>query len=101
MGTEKSILGLTKSLFWDVDPQSIDPDKHVEYIVERVITLGTMEDFTILKEIYGKAKIKKVVKKLRYLNDRDLNFCSLYFNVPKIEFRCYITKQSNQTLWDY
>jgi hypothetical protein len=99
--TEKSILGLTKALFWDVDPQSIDPEKHAAYIIERVITLGAMNDFTIIKENYGKTKIKKVVKNLRYLNDIDLNFCSVYFDIPKNQFRCYNTKQLNQTLWDY
>lgn len=98
---EKSILGLSKALFWDVDPQTIDSQKHAAYIIERVITLGTMEDFIIIKKYYGKSKIKRIVKNLRYLNDKDLNFCSIYFNLPITEFRCYITKQLNQTLWSY
>jgi hypothetical protein len=98
---EKSILGLSKALFWDVDPQTVDPQKHSAFIVERVITLGTMEDFIIIKSHYGKSKIKRIVENLRYLNDRDLNFCSVYFNVPLNKFRCYTTRQLTQTLWDY
>lgn len=101
MEIEKSILGLSKALFWDVDHQTIDPQKHAAYIIEKVITLGTMDDFIVIKSFYGKRKIKNVVKKLRYLNDRDLNFCSTYFKLPVTEFRCYITKQLNQTLWSY
>jgi hypothetical protein len=101
MEIEKSILGLSKSLFWDVDPQTIDTQKHAPYIIEKVITLGTMQDFIIVKNLYGKSKIKKTVKKLRFLTDRDLNFCSIYFNLPITEFRCYITKQLNQSHWNY
>jgi len=101
MDIEKSILGLPKALFWDVDPKKIDPQKHAAYIIERAITLGTMDDFIIIKKFYGKSKIKRIVKKLRYLNDKDMNFCSIYFNIPITEFRCYTTKQLNQTLWDY
>jgi len=101
MDIEKGILGLSKSLFWDVDPQTIDPKKHAAYIIERVVTLGTMEDFLIIKEYYGKEKIKQTVKNLRYLNERDLNFCSVYFNIPIIQFRCYTIKQLNQTHWNY
>jgi hypothetical protein len=101
MEIEKGILGLSKSLFWDVDPQTIDTQKHAAYIIERVITLGTMEDFIIIKNYYGKDKIKQIVKGLRYLNDKDLNFCSVYFKLPKNQFRCYTTKQLNQTLWNY
>jgi hypothetical protein len=101
MNIEKSILGLSKALFWDVNPKKIDPQKHAAYIIERAITLGTMDDFITIKNFYGKSKIKRIVKKLRYLNDKDMNFCSIYFNIPINEFRCYTTKQLNQTLWDY
>jgi len=101
MEIEKGILGLSKALFWDVDPKTIDLEKHAAYIIERALTIGTMEDFIIIKNYYGKRKIKRIVKHLRYLNDRDLNFCSIYFNVPINEFRCYTTKQLNQTLWNY
>jgi len=98
---EKGILGLSKALFWDVDPQNIDPQNHVAYIIERIITLGTMEDFVVIKNYYGKSKIKRIVKDLRYLNDKDLNFCSIYFNVPINEFRCYHAKQMNLSDWNY
>lgn len=94
-------MGLTKALFWDVDSQTVDLQKHASYIIEKVITLGTMEDFKIIKQYYGIPKIKRIIKKLRYLNDRDLNFYGTYFNIPLKDFRCYKLKQLNLTPWEY
>jgi len=98
---DKGVLGLSRSLFWDVDPDTVDPEKHAAFIIDKVICLGTMEDFQIIKNYYGKPKIKRVTKKIRYMDDRELNFCSIYFNVPITQFRCYTTKQSNLTHWNY
>jgi hypothetical protein len=97
----KSILGFSKVLFWDIEPQKIDSKKQAAFIIERVLSLGTMEDFNVLKSIYGKTKIKNEAKKIRYLDDRVLHFCSIYFKTPLNEFRCYIAKQSNHTHWNY
>ncbi len=98
--TETSILGLSKALFWDVDPQTIDIQKHAAYIIERVVSRGTWEEFKIILEFYRKPKVKRVVKKLRYMNDRDIHFCSVYFNVPIVEFRSYKMKQLKISCWD-
>ena len=92
---------LSKTLFWDVDIATINPKKHAPYIIERVLSLGTMKDFQLLKEYYGKQKIKRIAKILRYMDDRVLHFCSAYFNIPINEFRCYTQKQLNQTYWNY
>jgi hypothetical protein len=92
---------LSKTLFWDSDISSIDAEKHKSYIVDRVLSLGTLEDFRLLKAFYGKSKIKRIVKELRYMDERVLHFCSAYFNVPIIKFRCYEQKQLKQTHWNY
>jgi hypothetical protein len=92
---------LSPVLFWDVDRAKLHPQKHAAYIVERVLSLGTMEDFQQIKEYYGKPKIKRIAKKLRYLDDRVLHFCSIYFNVPITHFRCYTLKQSSPSHWNY
>ncbi|MCU0392815.1 MAG: hypothetical protein MUE81_17030 [Thermoflexibacter sp.] len=92
---------LSPTLFWDVDISTLDAQKHAAYIVERVLSRGKMEDFKLTKTYYGKPKIKRIAKKLRYMDDRVLHFCSIYFNVPISDFRCYTTKQSNLTHWNY
>ncbi len=95
------VKGLSKTLFWDVDIDTIDPEKHAPYIVERVLSRGTMEDFQLLKAYYGKKKIRDTAKSLRYLDDRVLHFCSAYFNTPITQFRCYMYKQSKHINWNY
>jgi len=92
---------LSKSLFWDVDRKAIDYKEHSAYIVDRVLTMGTMEDFQILKTLYSKPKIKQIVRHIRYMDNRVLYFCSAYFNIPFTEFRCYTIKQSSHTHWNY
>lgn len=91
----------SKTLFWDTDIQSINPEKHAPYIVERVMTRGTLEDFQHLKAYYGKALIGQIVQQLRSLDIRTLHFCSAYFDIPITQFKCYIQKQSNPSHWNY
>jgi len=98
---ETVLFGLSKSLFWDVDLSTLDAQKHAAFIIEKVLFLGTMHDFLKTKAHYGKPLIKSVAKNLRYMNDREHHFCSVYFNLPLNQFRCYTTKQSNQTHWNY
>ena len=102
MKKKKDIVSkLSKTLFWDVDIATIDPEKHAPYIIERVLSRGTMNDFKLLIAYYGKKKIKETAKTLRYMDDRVLHFCSAYFNTPITQFRCYIQKQLNHTHWNY
>jgi hypothetical protein len=95
------ITKLSKTLFWDVELSSIDPQKHASYIIDRVMQQGTWEDFRAIKTHYGIDKIKDVVKKLRYLDVRVMHFCHHYFDIPFNDFRCYTNKPLNHTHWSY
>jgi len=88
-------------LFWDVRVEEVCLKKHRVFVIERVLSKGTWSDFLLLKQVYGKAKIRNTVKKLRYLDTRVLHFCGVYFNVPIEKFRCYSLQQSKQTHWHY
>lgn len=102
MALEKNRLyDLSPYLFWDVDIISLNSEKHAAYIIDRVLSLGTMEDFRHLIALYGVEKIKEVVKTLRYLDDKVLHFCSLYFTIPLSDFRCYTNRQLTPSHWQY
>jgi hypothetical protein len=92
---------LSPFLFWDIDRKTLDHEKHSTYIVKRVLSMGTLDDFNILKALYGKLKIKHMAQQFRYMDERVLHFCSAYFNIPVTKFRCYITRQSNLAHCDY
>ncbi len=99
--SDSFIAQLSPVLFWDTDINKIDAEKHAAYIVERVMTRGTLDEFKLLIQYYGKSRVSETVKNLRYLDERTLHFCSAYFNVPINQFRCYIEKQSSPTHWNY
>lgn len=92
---------LSPHLFWDVSILTLDLDEHAHYIIDRVMSLGTMEDFKIIKSYYGIEIIKRVVKQARYLDNKVLHFCSVYFNIPLTDFRCYTLKQLTTSHWQY
>jgi hypothetical protein len=95
------VLGLSKTLFWDVDPYSVDEEKHDAFIVERVLQMGTLEEFKSIVSHYGKSKICEIATQLRYMDDIVLEFCVTYFDTPKEKFRCYTQRQLNRSHWQY
>jgi hypothetical protein len=95
------VLGLSKTLFWDVDPYSVDAEKHAEFIVDRVLQMGTWNEFKTILKYYGEKKIIKYATQLRYMDKIVLEFCVNYFNVPKDQFRCFSQRQLHPTHWNY
>lgn len=90
MNHQSDILNsFSKYLFWDVDINSIDLNKHAGFIINRLVTKGSYSDWKALKKIYGLQKIRAEVVKARSLNKKTLWFLSAYFEILKKEFRCY------------
>jgi hypothetical protein len=92
---------LSPALFWDCNPEKINPEKNAPFIVERVISLGNLAEFKTILEYYGKARLRDIVINLRDLDIRTIHFCSIYFKAPLTDFRCYEEKQSKKTHWNY
>ena len=62
-----------KSLFWDTD--DIDAVKNKRYIIERILKLGNLADYSWLKNVYPEDEIKKVIARNRSeLDKKSLNF---------------------------
>ena len=53
------------SLFWDVDPKTVDPKKHARYIIERILEFGRDNEVRWLWHTYSKALIRDVVNTSR------------------------------------
>jgi len=51
-----------QSLFWDVDPDTIDLEKHARYVIERVLDFGSDEEVRWLFKRYPREKIAGVLK---------------------------------------
>ncbi|MCE7923982.1 MAG: hypothetical protein DYG98_13070 [Haliscomenobacteraceae bacterium CHB4] len=94
-------LTLRANLFWDVDMQTIDLQKHKVSVIERIVTRGRWEEFKEMMQFYGKQTVKQVVLNARWLDKRTLAFCSAIFETPETEFRCYKLAQLTPGHWDY
>ncbi len=92
---------LSRSLFWDTNPDTVDYDKHPRYVIEKVITRGQFEDWEEIKRYYGLETIKECALKSRDLNPKALSFLSAIFDIPKEKFKWYMQTQSNPRLYPY
>lgn len=66
-----------QSLFWDVDPETIDQRKNAHYIIERVLDFGNDEEVRWLWQTYSKSLIKEVVEHSRVLHEKSKSLWSL------------------------
>lgn len=58
---------MRRSLFWDVDPKAIDPEKHATYIIERILDFGSDEEARWVYRRYPHELIRQTVKHSRVL----------------------------------
>ncbi|MBS1621810.1 MAG: hypothetical protein JST10_16660 [Bacteroidetes bacterium] len=72
----------SKNLFWDTDIKNVDLRKHKRYVIERVITRGSKQDFEKLLTLYTRDEISTELKKSKELDPKTRHFCSWYFNIP-------------------
>lgn len=92
---------LRKTLFWDVDPDTIDYQKHARFVIERVLTRGNLDDWLELRDFYGLNRIRDEALQIRYLDKVTLSFCALVLKTPREKFRCWSAEPSIRKLWSY
>ncbi|MDP3795284.1 MAG: hypothetical protein Q8R13_05175 [bacterium] len=66
-----------QTLFWDVDPKTIDPERHARYIIERILDLGNDDEVRWLFHYYPHSRIKAVLKDSRVLHEKSKILWSL------------------------
>lgn len=92
---------LRPSLFWDSDVSKMDLQTHQKFIIERTLMRGMKEEFDAVLTFYGWETVRQTVVNARYLDKYSLSFCSVIFEVPKTEFRCYKLAQLNPGHWNF
>jgi hypothetical protein len=79
----------SSTIFWDVNPATLDPEAHKHFIIERIAQRGLWADWQECLRLYGRETVKNVLLQARFLDKKTLSYCSFIFDVPKEEFRCY------------
>lgn len=95
-----SIQDFSPHLFWDTDMSKFDLDIHSSFLIQRVIEYGTLDDWKLIKDLYGLETIKKLSLEFRTLDTVSLSFLSTLFKIDKTESRCYRHKQSASNYWN-
>jgi hypothetical protein len=57
-----------QTLFWDVDPSTINPDTHASYIIERILDFGHDDEVRWMVQQYPASLIRDVVQTSRVLH---------------------------------
>lgn len=70
-------MNFRQSLFWDIDPKTLNIKKHAVYIIERILDFGRDKEVKWLWRTYSQPQIKKVVSSSRTLNQRTKTLWSL------------------------
>jgi hypothetical protein len=91
----------SKHLFWDVNTNELDMDKHKEFIVSRVLDYGLMNDWQIIKEYYSLEQLANIAKNVRTLMPKSLSFIASITDTQITDYRCYKLTQSNPPHWSF
>lgn len=70
-------MNFRQSLFWDIDPKTLNIKKHAVYIIERVMEFGRDKEVKWLWQTYGRPQLKKVVNSSRVLRPQTKALWSL------------------------
>ncbi len=81
----KKVMKFRPSLFWDVNPKTIDPDKHARYIIERVLDFGTDKEVHWAWGYYSQTILRSVVHTSRALHPKTRALWKLIVPLKKIQ----------------
>ena len=91
---------LSPQYFWDTDVKKLDASHSRRLVIERVFSLGTIEEIRRVTDYYGEPVVVEVLTSLNYLDPKSINFAALWFNIPLSSFKCYKRKRSNPPRWN-
>jgi hypothetical protein len=90
-----------KSIFWDVDFENIDYNLRSAFVIERVFERGDIDDIRNCRRYYGDERIREVLLNSRSLSLNRIHLFAAILDEKISNFKCYILKQSNQSLSPY
>ena len=74
---------LNTNLLWEYNVNdNFDYNKAQRLVVQRVIQLGSIEDYYAIFNMYGSIEgVKKIIKDIEFLSKKDMNFVSVIFKI--------------------
>jgi hypothetical protein len=93
------IQSLTPSLFWDVNREDVDDEKHRRFVMQRVLERGSLDDWRRTKERYTLPTIVAEAQQMRSLEPKALAFIACVGGVREETFRCFTLRRLHQKHW--
>ncbi|HEQ65242.1 MAG TPA: hypothetical protein ENN64_00225 [bacterium] len=80
-----------ETLFWDVNPDSVDLVNNMSFVIERILEYGRLKDIEWLFSLYEKDEIIKVLRKSKRISSKSGNYFYLTLNLEedKENFECF------------
>jgi len=98
--TEVQPSDFSENLFWDIDPRTLDMERHAKYIVGRVLERGTLMDWRLLCRRFTLSGVIEIAQTLRSIDPKALAFLSVVGHIPREFFRCCTSKQLTPKHWN-
>lgn len=92
---------LSPHLFWDIDINLLTVDAHFQFITNRILQYGLIQDWRLLHHYFGIHKITEAAKKIRDLDLKSMYFLANLSGSKPQEFICYTSKQSIPKPWNF
>jgi hypothetical protein len=94
-------MNLPKTLFWDVDYDSLDFEKYASWVIVRVFERGDVEDIRAVRRHYGDEKVREALTKAKFLPLKTIHLACAVLDNELMDYRCYREAQSNPQHWNY
>lgn len=94
------MLQFRKELFWDIDFELLNPEAHKRLIIERVLTLGNLDEFFLLLKTYDRKTLIDNITTIGYLDPKTTSFVINFFNIDKKSLKCYTKNRSTIQHWN-
>jgi hypothetical protein len=88
-GPEHDLPEHLRPLFWDVDPSTVDAERHASYVIERAIEFGDDRAISWMLRRYPDTLIGRIVRSSRCISRNTANLWSLVLGIPREEIRCF------------
>ncbi len=82
---------LSDTLFWDVNRETVEPEKNQRFLICRVMDRGTREDVRNTFAYYSEAVVLKNLQEARSLDRKTIHYFANRYNLPFESFRAWST----------
>ena len=80
---------LSPHLFWDMNLESIDTNRHAASLICRIMERGSSGDVRAAWSYFGEARVRDALVRAPSLSRKTINFFAYQFRIPREAFRAF------------